>query len=121
MTEQHSTDNQMSQSHLMFPARGAASDRDSVIATLNARMQLMADLTYPELFVHVAEGSSPDQTLAQPTGTAGGVLGWELTIFPTNNQRRRLALPRGARLTRGLTEASLEDLPDLDPGVLAAF
>jgi hypothetical protein len=97
MTEQDSTDSGMGQSYLTLPARGAASDRDSVIATLNARMQLMADLTSPELFVHVAEGSSPDQTLAQLTGTAGAALGWELAIFPTNNRRRRLALPRGAR------------------------
>lgn len=121
MTEQHSTDSGMGQSHLMLPARGAASDRDSVIATLNARMQLMADLTAPELFVHVAEGSTPDQTLAQLTGTAGAALGWECIIFPTNTQRRRLALPRAARLTRGLTETSVEDLPHLDPRVLTAF
>lgn len=121
MTEQHSTDSGMGRSYLMLPARGAASDRDSVIATLNARMQLMADVNAPELFVHVAEGSSPDQTLAQLTGTAGAALGWELTIFHTNTRRRRPALPRGARLTRGLTEVSLEDLPDLDPRVLAAF
>jgi hypothetical protein len=121
MTEQDSTDSGMGQSHLMLPARGAASDRDSVIATINARMHLMAHLTVPELFVHVAEGSTPDQTLGQLTGTTGAALGWECTIFPTNTRRRRLALPRGARLTRGLTEVSLEELPDLDPRVLAAF
>jgi hypothetical protein len=121
MTEQDSTDSGMGQSYLTLPARGRSSERDSVIATLNARMQLMADLTTPELFVHVAEGSTPDQTLAQLTSTTGAAFGWEGTIFPTNTQRRRLALPRGARLTRGLTEASLEQLPDLDPRVLAAF
>ena len=121
MAEQHSTDSEMGQSHLMLPARGAASDRDSVISTLNERMQLMADLTAPELFVHVAEGSSPDQTLAQLTGSTGAALGWELTIFPTNTRRRRPALPSSARLTRGLRETSLENLPDLDPRVLAAF
>lgn len=121
MAEQHSTDSGMDRSHLMLPARGRASDRDSIITILNARMQLMADLTSPELFVHVAEGSSPDQTLAQLTGSTGEALGWECIIFPTNTRRRRLALPRAARLTRGLTEASLEDLPELDPRVLAAF
>jgi hypothetical protein len=121
MTKQHSTDSGMGRSHLMLSARGAACDRDSIIATLTERMQLMADLNAPELFVHVAEGSTPDQTLAQLTGTTGAALGWEGTIFPTNTQRRRLSLPRDARLTRGLTEVSLEELPDLDPRVLAAF
>jgi len=106
---------------LTLPTRGWALDHESVVATLTARMQLMADLTTPELFVHVAEGSEPEKTLAQLTGTTGSGLGWECIIFPTNTRRRRLALPRSARLTRGLTEVPLEDLPELDPRVLAAF
>ena len=121
MAEQHSTDSGMDRSHLTLPARGRALDRDSIIAILNARMQLMADLTSPELFVHVAEGSSPDHTLAQLTGTTGSGMGWEGTVFPTNTRRRHVSLPRSAQLTRGLREVPLEDLPELDPRVLAAF
>jgi len=121
MTEPHGTDSGIDRSHLTLPARGRALDRDSVIATLNERMELMADLTTPELFVHVAEGSEPEKTLAQLTATTGSGLGWECIIFPTNTKRRRLALPRAARLTRGLVEASLEDLRNLDLRVRSAF
>lgn len=121
MTEQHSAASKTNRSQLILPARGRSSDRDSVIATLNARMQLMVDLTTPELFVHVAEGSSPDQILAQLTGTTGAAMGWEAMVFPTNTRRRHIALPRGVLLTRGLTEIPPVDVPDLDPRVLAAL
>jgi hypothetical protein len=121
MTEQRSTANTANRSQLMIPARGRASDRDSVIATLTARMQLITGLPSPELFVHVAEGSTPDQTLRQLTGTTGASLGWEFAIFPTNTRRRRIALPRGARLTRGLAETNPKDLHDLDPRVIATI
>jgi hypothetical protein len=81
-------------------------------------MLLMEDLTSPELFVHVAEGSASEFTLAQLTGTTGTPLAWEGTIFPTNTKRRHIALPRGVRLTRGLAEKSPKDLHDLDPRVI---
>ncbi len=121
MAEPHSNTTGGDLRSLTLLAQGRATDRNSVIATLTARMQLMADLATPELFVYVAEGSEPEKTLAQLTGTTGSGLGWEGTIFPTNTRRRHVALPRSARLTRGLAEVSLEDLPDLDPRVLAAF
>ena len=121
MTDQHSTASRMNRNQLMLPARGRALDRDFVMATLTARMQLMEDLTSPELFVHVAEGSAPDQTLAQLTGTTGAALGWEGTVFPTNTRRRHIALPRGVRLTRGLAETNPKDLHDLDPRVIATI
>jgi hypothetical protein len=121
MTEQSSVASKTDPSQLILPARGQALDRDSVIAALNARMQLMVGLPAPEIFVHVAEGSSPDQILAQLTGTTGTALGWEGTVFPTNTRRRHVALPRGVRLTRGLTEIPPVDVSDLDPRVLAAL
>ena len=62
-------------SSLVLTTRGRATDRDFVIATLTARMQLLAGFSSPELFVHVAGGSAPEQTLAQLTGTAGAPLG----------------------------------------------
>ncbi len=106
---------------LILPAQGLASAHNSVIASLTARMHLLADLPDPELFVHVAEGSAPEQTLAQLTGTTGAALGWEGTVFPTNTRRRHIALPLGAQLTRGLSETSHEDLHNLGERVLAAF
>ena len=121
MTEQHSAAGSVNRSQLTLPARGRALNRDSVIAVLTARMQLMVDLPAPEIFVHVAEGSSPDQILAQLTGTTGAALGWEGTVFPTNTRRRHIALPSGVRLTRGLTEIPPVDVPELDPRVLAAL
>jgi hypothetical protein len=121
MTEHHSTATVGDPSQLMLSSRGRATDRDSVIAKLTTRMQLMEDLTSPELFVHVAEGSAPEQILAQLTSTTGTPLGWEGTVFPTNTRRRHIALPRGARLTRGLTEASRESMNSLDSRVLTAF
>ena len=121
MTEHHSTATVGDPSQLMLSSRGRATDRDSVIATLTARMQLMEDLTSPELFVHVAEGSAPEQILAQLTGTTGAPLGWEGTVFPSNTRRRQIALPRGVQLTRGLAEASPKDLQDLDPRVIATI
>jgi hypothetical protein len=108
-------------SSLVLTTRGRATDRDFVIATLTARMQLLAGFSSPELFVHVAGGSAPEQTLAQLTGTAGAPLGWEGTVFPTNTRRRHITLPRGAHLTRGLTELHSDDLHNLDPRVLAAL
>lgn len=120
MKKQHNTASATDLNQIVIPARKWANDPDSVLATLNARMQLITGPT-PELLVHVAEGSAPDQVLAQLTGTTGAAMGWEGTVFPTNTGRRRIALPRGARLTRGLTEASRENLNSLDSRVLAAF
>jgi hypothetical protein len=121
MTEQRSATTVGDPSQLMLSSRGRATDRDSVIAKLTARMQLIEDLASPELFVHVAEGSASEFTLAQLTGTTGAPLAWEGTIFPTNTQRRQIALPRGVRLTRGLAETNPKDLHDLDPRVIATF
>jgi hypothetical protein len=121
MTEQRSTANNANRSQLMIPARGRASDRDSVIATLTARMQVITGLPSPELFVHVAEGSTPEQILAQLTGTTGAPLGWEGTVFPTNTRRRQIALPRGVRLTRGLAGTHPKNLHNLDPRVIATI
>ena len=121
MTEHHSSATVGDRSQLMLSSRGRATDRDSVIATLAARMQLMADLTSPELFVHVAEGSASELTLAQLTGTTGAPLGWEGTTFPTNTWRRHIALPRGARLIRGLAEVQPKVLRDLEPQVIATI
>ncbi len=121
MTEQRSATTVGDRSQLMLSSRGRATDRDSVIAKLTARMQLMGNLTSPELFVHVAEGSAPEQILAQLTGTTGAPLGWEGTVFPTNTRRRRIALPRGVRLTRGLAGTNPKDLHDLDPRVIATI
>lgn len=121
VTEQHSNTIGGDLRSLTLPAQGRATDRNSVVATLTARMQLMAELTFPELFVHVAEGSEPEKTLAQLTGTIGSGLGWEGKVFPTNTRRRHVSLPRGARLTRGLAGASRADLQNLDLRVLSAF
>ncbi len=121
MTEQRNTANTANRSQLMLSSRGRATDRDSIIAKLTARMQLMGNLTSPELFVHVAEGSAPEQILAQLTGTTGAPLGWEGTVFPTNTRRRQIALPRGVQLTRGLAETNPKDLHDLDPRVIATI
>lgn len=121
MTEQHNTANSTNRNQLMLPSRGRATDRESLIAILTARMRMMADPTSAELFVHVAEGSSPDQTLTQLTGTTGSPHGWEGTVFPTNTRRRHIALPRGARLTRGMTDTFTDDLHVHDSRVLAAF
>jgi hypothetical protein len=121
MTERNGSPAVGDRNQLMLSSRRRATDRDSVIATLTARMQLIADLTSPELFVHVAEGSASELTLAQLTGTTGTPLGWEGTIFPTNTWRRHIALPRGARLIRGLAEAQPKDLRDLDARVIATI
>lgn len=121
MTEHHSTATVGDPSQLMLSSRGRAADRDSIIAKLTTRMHLLEDLTSPELFVHVAEGSAPEQILAQLTGTTGAPLGWEGTVFPTNTRRRHIALPRGVQLTRGLAETNPKDLHNLDPRVIATI
>lgn len=121
MTEHHSRATVGDPSQLMLSSRGRPTDRDSVIAKLTTRMLLMEDLTSPELFVHVAEGSAPEQILAQLTGTTGAPLGWEGTVFPSNTRRRQIALPRGVQLARGLAETNPKDLQDLDPRVIATI
>jgi hypothetical protein len=119
MTESSGAATGSALSSLVLPALGRGGDRDYVIATLTARMQLLAENSSAELFVHVAEGSAPEQILAELTGTAGTARGWEGTVFPTNTRRRRLTLPPGVRVTRGLAEILLVDEHDLDPRVLA--
>jgi len=119
MTERYGAATESDLNSLVLPARARAGDRDDVIATLTARMQLLAENSSAELFVHVAEGSAPEQILAELTGTISAAMGWEGTVFPTNTRRRRLTLPAGVRVTRGLGEILPVDSHDLDPRVLA--